>query len=537
MPNIAIKINNVDKTADVNWQSFDLESVLTKEVDVLKFLIKNYGSKTYRPALNDEVVVLDTDGTTRIFGGIVVETEDTIEAQVRYYSVRCKDFSQLLDRRVAVKVYTNMAVNAIVADLMSVYAPTFTTVGCTSTALVRKVVFNYEPLSRCLKRLADTLGDHDWYVDYYKDVHFFQNSTEFAPFSLIEPAQPYPADGGNFIWNSLNINRNIHQLRNKIFVRGSDFEDLTDKGETTEADGEKVLYRLGYNYRAVVIKKGVAGSAVDGDGIPTGGGWTTLSVGIEGVDNPVSFDVLWNKNSRHIRFRENNKPIAGDLINGTGKRVFPVIAEVTDNTSLTAYGAYEFAILDKSIKSKEAATQRALAELKKYGKKITDASFRTYKSGLKTGQEILVSIPSLGLNEPVTITRIRTKMRTPDTGTPQFEYSVQCVGSENVTMIDLLSKFQSGDPLQNITIGEDEVLDRIQTFFEEINLAEVWNVNSPADESFTETIIYNTNPCGDRVNPWGLNNDQIWVAGSYFMTDCSDKKREPFTDAGVYVQI
>ena len=92
---ITLKVNAVDKSNQVDWASIEKQEVLSKEPDSLRFRIKNYGTKTYRPVLGDDITLFD--GAIKIFGGIVVETHDSVDAYLKYFEVICKDYTALAD--------------------------------------------------------------------------------------------------------------------------------------------------------------------------------------------------------------------------------------------------------------------------------------------------------------------------------------------------------------------------------------------------------------------------------------------------------
>jgi hypothetical protein len=468
---ITLKINTVDKTGAIDWKSLQKQEVLTKEPDTLNFRLKNYGTKTYRPSLGDIVeLYFDTD---KIFAGIVIETIDETEALLKYFSVRCIDYTRELDKKLVSKTYEGMTVNAIVADILTNFAPTFTDDNVDVATVVQKIVFNYVTVSQALQKLAEMIGDCDWYVDYDKDIHFFKIGTDNAPFLLDDTS-------GNFIWNTLRLNTNINQLRNHIFIRGGDVEGTAFENIEV-ADGQKRAFFVGYNLTSFTAYKAPASD-------PTN--YTTLAVGNDGVDDEDSYDTLYNPNKGLLRFRTNNKPAQNDRVKWSGTPIYPLLAEKSDVASIGLYGEYEYVIVDANIKSKASASQRASAELKKWGTKIHDGFFATYKNGLRTGQSLIVNSTARGISQTFKIQRISTRLNTPDT----FIHEVEILASEKIGMVDVLNKLLVTNPSSQISIGENEVVDRLYSALEEITLSETFTVSkshNPISEtvSFGETAI------------------------------------------------
>lgn len=472
-----LKVNAVDKSAFVEWSSIEKMEVLTKEPDTLKFRIKNYDTKTYRPLLNDEVTLFD--GATKIFGGIVVETVDETNALLRYFTVSCKDHTHTLDRKLVSKTYEGMSANAIIADILSTFVTGFTGANVSAPTVVNKIVFNYVPVSAALQKLAETLGDHDWYVDYDKDIHFFIEGAVSAPFSLTDTSN-------NFVWDSLRYTVNIHQLRNHIIIRGGDV--IGDTSTNVEvADGQKQWFFVGYKLTNFTAYKALAAT-------PTT--FVALAVGNDGTDDETLFDALYNPNKGLLRFRNNNKPAQNDRVKVTGEPIYPLLAEKSDVVSIGLYGEYQYLITDASIKSRASASQRTAAELKKWGAKINDATFTTYTSGLRTGQQISINSVKRAITQTFRVVRIISRVRTPDGA---MQYDVQILASEKVGMVDVLNKLLMKDPTDQLTVGDNEVVDRLYSAVEDLTLTEVV-VLSQSHNATPEAITLTEVPVAQPLN-------------------------------------
>jgi len=144
---------------------------LTSRVDRCSFIIRKYGTTTYTPDLGNEVIV--QNGGTTIFGGVITEINEVPAAlDIIGYKIECIDYTRLLDGQYVSEVFENQPLNTIIDSLVSRWASGFTTTNVTVTDTVDYINFNYQPISKCLKRLAD-MFNYDWYVDYSKDIHFF----------------------------------------------------------------------------------------------------------------------------------------------------------------------------------------------------------------------------------------------------------------------------------------------------------------------------------------------------------------------------
>jgi len=451
---LKIKINGVDRTSLIEWDSFELVQVLTKEVDTLSFRLKKHSQQTYSPQLTDEVVVYD--GNTKIYGGVIIEISEMSKGLLREIEVGCKDYSHLLDRMLVVESYeagrtTNLYAGDIIKNIISRYASGFTTNNVATGPKIESIKFNYTPVTKVIQEICDQVG-YDWYVDENKDIHFFSEEQSIAPFELNDT-------DGNFVWDSLTIKEDISQLRNAIYVRGGDYTvTLTPQnGERYTADGQQRFFPLANAFTLDIDFK------VE---ISTNGGqsWTDLNEGMYGKDDPNMYDVLYDPNKKFIAFREDNKPASGTIVRVSGNFTLPIIVYVREESSIAQYGEYQYREVDKSIKSIEEARQRARRILNDYAKNTSEAQFITYKNGLRVGQKIKVNSEIRGINKWFTINRIVTKVRNAETG--EREYQVNMLASETKGMIDVLTKLLVTDPNKNIEIQQGEILDKYTTLVE-----------------------------------------------------------------------
>lgn len=474
----------MDKSSAIEWPSLKKMDVLTKEPDRLEFRIKNYPTKTYRPALSNEIILMD--GSTRVFAGTVIETHESNEGMLRFFDVVCKDYTHIMDQKMVNKTYTGQTISAIVNDIKTNYLPSgFTTTNVIAETTVQKIVFNDEPPSKCFQRLADTVGGYDWYVDYNKDIHFFLEGAEVAPFNLDDT-------GGKYIWGSLRIERNVNQLRNSIIVRGGDKESTT-LTDTHVADGQQKTFVAKPFLRNLTIE------------VDDGGGFDTQTIGQDGIDDFTSKDVLYNPNNGFIIFET---PITSTYkVRWSGTQVYPIKIIRRDIPSVATYGEWQYVIRDNTIKSEEAAKQRASAEIEKYANPSNEGVFRTYTSGLRSGQSITVQSTLLSISsQTFKITRVILSARSKDA----FEYEVHILASEDMGIIDVLTKLLISDPAQQFETLENEVL--VQ--------AEAWLEESTTVESVT-------------VNPFGVNVKPTWVCGPYYKINGSDTKRVIICDGNI----
>lgn len=441
-----LNIASVDKTTLIDWPSIKKNETLTKAPAVLSFRIRNYPSQTYRPALNDEVTFYN--GATKIFGGYVVSTSEEIEGLLKYFSVTCNDYTLDLDRQLVAENYDGMTVNAIIADLVATYLTGFTTTNVNCTATIDFVQFNYITVSQCLKKLVSLLGNYDYYIDYNKDIHFFQNDIVPAPYGLTDTS-------ANFDWNSLKYDTDSGQIKNTIIIQGGLVPLSTTRNYYFNGDGTKTSF--------------VLGDKLDGTPTLTVGG-VAKTVGIDGTDADASFQWMWSAANNAIRSTSGNTAGAGtNNIVVTGYPLYPLVAIFENNASVVAYGVKQFLIQDKTIVTQAAAEQRATAEILKYANPTYRGTFETQTDGLLVGQTLTINSTIRNINSSFKIMQIRTTIYAP---TSTLKYSVTFVSADPIGINDILNKLLILDPSEATGIPTNTVIQIIKQITEGVSVAD-----------------------------------------------------------------
>lgn len=665
---MTVKVNGTDRTSLIDWRSFSVEQIISSQSDSCKFRYKKYGSRTFEPAINDTIEVID--GSTTIFGGIVIKIEEhQPEVKITEYRITATSYERLLDRYLATVSYEkdnsmNFLINSLINEfvnndaliLMSAESTeTFTDEAGTTSAntttyiygaqsrqmalsasgtitsriepaldatafsnnvtsdtsdqislwvhiskadnlasvrlrlgnetggtytnyveeswttgfvngwnqlvvvksamtetgtmvwsdidsvqisatanangavtvlfddirmiqddavtqqnvrsagvTMGSVRFNYEQISECIRQLAKVIL-YEWYIDENRDLHFFPQSFESAPFELTD-------NGGDYIFKSLKIRRDLSNIRNQIYVRGgSELGSSYTEDLSHQADGVNDIFKVGYKYANVVVE-------IDD---------VSKNVGIDNIHNEdlgTTYDVLYNFQEKFLRF--DTAPLGTEKVEIIGDPYIPIVIKKRDQESIDQYGVFEYRIVDKTIETREAARQRAAEELTAYRDKINEGEFRSFSSGLRAGQEIRVDSTIRDLDETFIINRLSIRMHSPSDAI----YTAGLVSTRTFGIIDFLISLLRNDA-KDIEIGDDEVLDLVETFTETITATEVITTTDTSDESAQETIT------ATEDDAYAIDNPPTWVTGKYAPTDIfpTDDNRPAFTDRDNYL--
>jgi len=330
-------------------------------------------------------------------------------------------------------------------------------------------------------------------VDVNKDINFFAKLDRDAPFNLTD-------DGGNYDCQSLVINKSVDDLRNSVYVRGGEFlsDDTFTENLDTQADGSNDKFQLSYRYKNYSL-------TVNG---------TTLDVGVENIDEETDYDAMYNFSEKTVRFVDETKiPEAEDEVRFTGNIYIPVQIRRRDTDNIDDVGQeFEHVIIDKQIRDTQTAIDRANAELENFARVAKSGGFNTQTDGLVPGQKINIQSTIRGLDDDYIISTVRAK----PVSYKDFGYSVEFITRKTNNFIDLMQKLLLQEN-KNIDVSDEESqqIDYFEDFTDQIVL---WSLTN-------------------SINPWGDDEDPIWVTGEYHPLGHTDQRRVPRTDAGVKLRI
>ena len=375
----SLKIAGMERWPDYRRGSLTISQILTSQVDNCSFAVK--GAK---PLEGSEVIIEDSNLTEpRLFAGTIDRVELVNYKAPLVWKVDCQDYTLQMDKKLVVETYLGLSADAIVRDILLKYCPGFSAAGVASGAPVIESTgteFNYKMPSECIKWLCDYIG-WQWYVDYYKVVHFFdpaQMGTS-APMTL--------QAGGRF--SNFKVSIDHQGLRNRVYVLGGSM--LSDP-QTIEwkADGSARIWVLPWLPNECSLQVG----------------GTVQNVGVEGVDEEDAKDYLVNLSDGYLRCSaDTDTPESGVTISLTARQSIDVITMVDDLASQASIavleggdGVYEHYIKDDTLTTIEAAEAAGNADLREWANPKTRGSFVTAVPGWEPGQLVSIELPERGVN-------------------------------------------------------------------------------------------------------------------------------------------
>lgn len=469
---LSILVNGVERKTEIEFQSVRKQDNLNNSADIFEFESTYHAGQTWRPVVNQEVQFFIN--SIKEFGGVIVEIEEMYDGPgiLRYRAV-AKDYSHHFDRLLVTERFENMTVQDIVLELLVKYAPTFTGLGVEGALIdVEAATFDRMPLTDVINQLASQ-NNYSWYIDYDKDLHFFDVNDELSPFNLTDTS-------ANYIYDTLQFTTDFTQIRNRILFKGGDAETNV-RTETLSGTGTKEEFVLAYKYAELPT-------------VEVGG--TPQTVGIDNLDDEADFDCLWSYQQKYLKFSTGHIPAAGtDNIEVTGIPLLPLNVRVSDSTSIAAYGPFEYFKEEQRVSKKEDLLVFANAELQAYKDPLREGSFETQVQGLRSGQTINVNSALRGINEDFLIQSVETTLLSQDSAVYRVELAT-------LKTLRLTQLFQSLFRKKNVDI------DSLESLFSFLQYTDTFSITDSHTIDVLSSPPYRYGPTGMATA--GTWNKSTW---------------------------
>ena len=412
---LTIFIRGVDRTSVCEIESCQKTDIITNQVDTFSFKLYDKNADI-QPTQGEEIIVFrktsESAIPTKWFGGEIEKATPTENApgQRKFtYQIECVDYSKRAGKPLINEVYENDTELEIITHMCDNYATEFSYSNVLTTLTIDKRTYNRKSFRECLEDLAQ-LNGKDWYIDYERDIHYFSQEINVAPYSLTEDI----TTTGHY--KDLSIEVDKSQLRNDVMVYGGVYLSDTYTQEKL-ADGVQLSFALDYNPRGTVKVY-----------VDSGGGYVEHTLGIDNIDTSGR-DFVLNYNEKLIKNLDHALLANTDKIKFTYQYEIQVLTEDKDRGSIAAIqdieggdGIYKYIIVDETLETLDAAHNRGIAELADYVNPLITGSFTTDQGGYRSGQLLTINLPTWRYtNRQFLIQEVITTLR--EDGTT-FEYQI-----------------------------------------------------------------------------------------------------------------
>jgi hypothetical protein len=212
-------------------------------------ILDSYNTGAALPIDAHTTAKMALDGTLEIYARPVIfagtiEAPEQIETDpgYLYYPITAVDYNQLADKRLyAASHESTLAGNIVSAIISAKLSEEGVTAGSIEDGpVITKANFNYKKCSESLNYLKDVTG-MNWNIDFDKQLNFFSNSTNLAPWILNDTVQH----------EHFRVKKNRSQYRNRQYVRAG-------TGKTTTQSLEKPSPAPDGSSRSFIVRFPVA---------------------------------------------------------------------------------------------------------------------------------------------------------------------------------------------------------------------------------------------------------------------------------------
>lgn len=333
-----------------------------------------------------------------IFTGVIESQSDTLRGGhtlYRYSVLNGSDFALKFENRIVNRIYENVYIETIIADLLSSYSVGITGNNVRPTyKTIDRIVFQYTTLMECIRQLAEIAGWR-WYVDANRDLHFFDVDEGAGNITFSTTTA-----GGlkrNILRDTIEMSTEINdKTANRVWVVGAKQASPAYTEQFWTGDGNNAVFTTAFipNYPEVYE-----------NGVPK-----TIEADRGAMSDK---NYVYDKKNRVLKRNAGALP-AGVTLRFRYRPTVQVIDYFEDSASIAKYGIYEKAVRDKTITEKLAARARGRAELKRRSNAIQRISFDTRELNVERGKRYRVVIPEIGLDAHMLCVSVTTNIAAPD---------------------------------------------------------------------------------------------------------------------------
>ena len=457
---ILARIGGVDVTNYVRLDTIEIEAVQGQRVSTCSLIVDDTGGLISTWELQ-EIIISNPAETERHFAGYIANATEEMEGILPIRHLECQDYTMLLEMAMINKVYENQTDLAIIQAAFSASLPEINTASISSLKTIDLISLNYKSLRAVLDMLADITGAV-WYVDYSKVLHYGLAENSIASFELSDA----PDLSGSYPYYDFSRAKDATGVINRVTVQGGYYKG-DDVTKELPNDGTNVIVPLPYtrfhspttNPTRILVWKN------DGtDAVPS---WTSQTVGLDGVDNPASYNCLFNFGSSFLRFAT-APPNLKLSIRAQGREVVPILARVRSQASYDSYGRwFDKLLVDKDISSKDEAEDKGYLILNEQAFAKEVIKLKTNQGGLVVGQSVKLTHSKLSISQYYTISRVRTVVWRG----AHAEYHIEMARSQpNDDLVDNLVELNR--KVNYSEIREDEVLNEYFELIESLSFGD-----------------------------------------------------------------
>lgn len=356
-------------------------------------LIDDWSGKTgpsfYIPVLS-QVKLYDNHLSQTLFAGVVTNPQlVTLTPTMNEWDLSCVDYTYYADNAIVQGIYVGQTVDEILIELTAQANCGITAASTRNGGFVAPgptlpdFVMNYKTLSDAWRQLATLAGQvtpYGWYVDEFRNLHFYDATTAInsgVTFTTSPTASGLGSTSeAHFDWDQTNTyGWDGTSIRNRILVQGATQTITagspltTNPTQTWVGNGGQQSWQLAYT---------VTGSPV----LYVGGVQQSVTVVNAGATGTGTWQIQQNSIGAWSLTNTTGAPGSGVTIKLWYSYQVPIVASANDYASQSEYtgpngGVMSEFISDTSLSTTGMALARAMRERTEYAFAMEQFSFNT----------------------------------------------------------------------------------------------------------------------------------------------------------------
>jgi hypothetical protein len=382
-------IDGVDYTAYMKRDTLTITEALAANGQTMDVTLIISSQAISKP-LGGQCIQFKQDGTLEFAGRIASALEEQIGLQKDLsYQLNCVDYTIDLDTHLITGTYASQLAGDIFRSIIGTVGRGFTSTNVTDGAVAAAVEADYETPSSLLTKVAESM-EHQWYVDYSRDVHFFYILDRPAPIPQID------LDADVATYGNCTVEERWEQVKNVVYLTGATAKSSIQDSIKVTGDGDQKFVPLNYPpwESTVTVNLNSAPQEVLLDSVDGMAG--------DGQGNAGQVYICYD--NWGVRFPDNHAPAAGSTVDISYNYGYEPVIKVEDPVSIALMAArenyadapsdgiheFKFAIPDLKVTDESAIWDYGNLLLRRYAYPVYHVKWESWVQGWAAGQNLRV---------------------------------------------------------------------------------------------------------------------------------------------------
>jgi hypothetical protein len=350
------------------------------------------------------------------------------------HEISCVDFTSDFDRHLIQQTFESGSADGIVRALIGAVGFGFGAEHVDPGAAILAIEADLEFPSALMSRVAESI-EYQWYIDKFRQIHFFYIESELAPMPEINFDQD-PGNTPDEVPSDLSETNDWSQVKNVIWIRGAQAKSGVPYSQVDNLnfEGDQTFYALGYQ------PWGEDSATITVDGVPQ----EILLDGVDGVPGDGQGEagqVYLCMDNWGVRFPDNHAPgslgnpaeVAADysysydpVIRVEDPESIEYLYGVENHPSAPSDGMHEivYQVPQMRVEDEGSLWEYGQLLLARYAKIRRTITFDSLKQGWAPGQYFRAYSAFRGFDQTFYIHSVTKRIFDAQATNPRFQYTI-----------------------------------------------------------------------------------------------------------------